>query len=54
MDKRWYRSEQGQAMVEYALLFVLVALFVIGGFTLLSSTMGNVLQNLVNFMASPN
>ncbi len=53
MDKRINEAEKGQAMVEYALLFVLIALFVIGGFTLLSSTMGNVLQNLVDFLPSP-
>ncbi len=40
--------EEGQGLVEYALILVLVAVVVIAILTLLGPTIGNVFSNIVN------
>jgi pilus assembly protein Flp/PilA len=40
--------EEGQGLVEYALILVLVAIVVIAILTLLGPTIGNVFSNIVN------
>ena len=50
MRKRGGR-EQGQGLVEYALILVLVAVVVIGILLLLGPVVGNVFSNIVNVLA---
>lgn len=40
--------EEGQGLVEYALILVLVAIVVIAILTLLGPTIGNVFSNIIN------
>ncbi len=40
--------EEGQGLVEYALILVLVAIVVIAILTLLGPTIGNVFSNVIN------
>ncbi len=42
------RNEEGQGLVEYALILVLVAVVVIVILALLGPTIGNVFSNIVN------
>jgi len=44
------RASAGQGMVEYVLIIVLVALFLIAVFSLLSGGMSNVLNDLIEFL----
>ena len=44
------RLETGQGMVEYALIFALVALVVIVVLALLGPAIGNVFSNLISIM----
>lgn len=44
------KRSAGQGMVEYVLIIVLVALFLIAVFTLLSGGMSNVLNDLIEFL----
>ncbi|MCW5875791.1 MAG: hypothetical protein KIS85_02805 [Anaerolineales bacterium] len=54
MDKTSNFAAKGQGMVEYALLLILIALFLVGSLTLLSSTMGNVfIENLFPILNLP-
>jgi len=42
------RLEEGQGLVEYALILVLVSVVVIVGLTLLGPTLGNVFSNVTS------
>jgi Flp pilus assembly pilin Flp len=44
------KSSAGQGMIEYVLIIVLIALFLIAAFTLLSGGMSNVLNDLIEFL----
>ncbi len=45
------KIDAGQALVEYILIIVLIALFVLAAFTLLSQTIWwNAIENLVQFL----
>jgi pilus assembly protein Flp/PilA len=44
--------EDGQGLVEYALILVLVAIVVIGLLTMLGGTVGNVFSNVVSALSS--
>ena len=46
------KRNAGQGMLEYVLIIVLVALFLIAAFTLLSGGMSNVLNILIDFFNS--
>ena len=41
------RREEGQGLVEYALILVLVAVIVIAVLTILGPTIGNVFSNII-------
>jgi pilus assembly protein Flp/PilA len=42
------RDEEGQALVEYALILGLIAVFAIGSLTLLGQNVNGVLQNIAS------
>jgi len=44
--KNFFRSEQGQTLSEYALILVLIAVFVIGAVTLLGTQIDAVLRSI--------
>ena len=39
--------QEGQGLVEYALIMILVSIIVIGALTLLGPTIGNVFSNII-------
>jgi pilus assembly protein Flp/PilA len=41
-----FKSEEGQGLVEYALIIVLVAIAVVGALTLLGGTVTNTFNNI--------
>jgi Flp pilus assembly pilin Flp len=45
-------KDDGNSVVEYALLLSLVSLFILGAMTFLSSSMSNLFNNTANFLAN--
>ena len=52
MFHRLRRDEEGQALVEYALILALIAVFALGSLTLLGQNVDAVLSNIANAIAS--
>jgi pilus assembly protein Flp/PilA len=46
-------QEEGQGLVEYALILVLVAIVVIAILLILGPVVGNVFSNIIYFMTNP-
>ena len=44
--KNWFESEEGQGLVEYALIIVLVSIALIAGLTLLAGGINNVFTTI--------
>jgi pilus assembly protein Flp/PilA len=42
--------QEGQGLVEYALIMILVSIVVIGALTLLGPTIGNVFSNIITVL----
>jgi pilus assembly protein Flp/PilA len=42
--------QEGQGLVEYALIMILVSVIVIGALTLLGPTIGNVFSNIITVL----
>ena len=45
---RMQHQEEGQALVEYALILSLIALFCVGALTLLGTNVNNILNTIAN------
>jgi len=48
MLRSFFAKEEGQGLVEYALILVLIAVVVIGALTLLGQNISNLFTNLTN------
>jgi pilus assembly protein Flp/PilA len=46
--RRRYRKEEGQGLVEYALIILLVAVVVVGGLTLFGSTLNGMFTTIAS------
>jgi Flp pilus assembly pilin Flp len=52
--QNWIQDEDGQGMSEYALLVVLVAIFLIGGIVLLRGELQTIINQIVGGLRGPN
>lgn len=52
MLHRLRRDEEGQALVEYALILALIAVFALGSLTVLGQNVDSVLSNIASAIAS--
>ena len=52
MFHRLRRDEEGQALVEYALILALIAVFALGSLTILGQNVDAVLSNIASAIAS--